>query len=128
MQRLLLDGRTEQRVARRSRVLLAMEDPTTVVTDLSKRVAMTHTGIWYVCRRYETSGLAAIYDAPRSGRPREISPLERVAIEQLACCEPAGLGLNLTHWSTRSLAQIAVERGIRPKWFIRQMSYNSGLA
>lgn len=114
MQGLLLDGRTEQRVARRSHILLAMEDPTTVVADLSKQVSMTRTGIWYVCRRYETSGLDAIYDAPRSGRPNEISPLERVAIEQLACCEPAGLGLSLTHWSTRSLAQIAVARGIRP--------------
>ncbi len=115
MQRLLRDGRTEQRVARRSRVLLAMADPTTVVADLAQQVAMTRIGIWYVCRRYEGSGLEAVYDAPRSGRPREISPLERVAIEQLACCEPAGLGLSLTHWSTRSLAQIAVERGIRPK-------------
>jgi transposase len=115
MQHLLLDGRTEQRVARRSRVLLAMEDSATVVTDLSMQVTMTRTGIWCVCRRYETSVLDAIYDAPRSGRPREISPLERVAIEQLACCEPAGLGLSLTHWSTRSLAQIAVERGIRPQ-------------
>lgn len=115
MQHVLRDGRTEQRVARRSRVLLAMEDPTTVVADLSQQVAMTRTGIWYVCRRYETCGLEAIYDAPRSGRPREISPLERVAIEQLACCEPAGLGLSLTHWSTRSLAKVAVERGIRPQ-------------
>lgn len=115
MQHLLRDGRTEQRVARRCRVLLAMEDPQTVVDDLTQQVLMTRTGIWYVCRRYEAVGLAAIYDAPRSGRPREISPLERVAIEQLACCEPAGLGLQMTHWSTRSLAQIAAERGIRPK-------------
>jgi hypothetical protein len=37
-----------------------------------------------------------------------------VAIEQLACCEPAGLGLRMTHWSTRSLARVAVERRIVP--------------
>lgn len=115
LQRILRDGRSEQRVARRSRVLLAMEDPDTLVDELSKQVAMTRVGIWYVCRRYETVGLDAIYDAPRSGRPRELSPLERVAIEQLACCDPAGLGLKMTHWSTRSLARIASERGIRPQ-------------
>lgn len=32
----------------------------------------------------------------------------------LACCDPLGLGLHMTHWSTRSLAQVAVERGIVP--------------
>lgn len=115
MQRLLRNGRTEQRVARRCRVLLAMEDPETIVDDLTQQVCMTRTGIWYVCRRYEAVGLDAIHDVPRSGRPREISALERVAIEQLACCETAGLGLKMTHWSTRSLAKVAAERGIRPK-------------
>lgn len=115
LQDILRDGRTEQRIARRSRILLAMEDPETIVADLAKQVAMTRVGIWYVCRRYETLGLEAIHDVPRSGRPREISALERVAIEQLACCDPVGLGLQMTHWSMRSLAQIASERGIRPK-------------
>jgi hypothetical protein len=33
----------------------------------------------------------------------------------LACCEPAGLGLHMTHWSTRSLARVAAERGLVPK-------------
>lgn len=115
LQRILRDGRAEQRVARRSRVLLAMDDPATIVDELSEQVAMTRVGIWYICRRYETIGLDAIFDAPRAGRPREISALERVALERLACCDPAGLGLKMTHWSTRSLAQIAVERGMRPK-------------
>jgi hypothetical protein len=41
--------------------------------------------------------------------------LERVEIEQLACCAPAGIGLQMTHWSTRSLARIAVKRGIVPR-------------
>jgi hypothetical protein len=33
----------------------------------------------------------------------------------LACCEPAGLGLHMTHWSTRSLAKVAADRGLVPK-------------
>ena len=32
----------------------------------------------------------------------------------LACCDPLGLGLHMTHWSTRSLAQVAIERGLAP--------------
>jgi len=105
LERILGDGRTEQRVARRSQVVLAMKNPKTLVDELSQRVGMTRIGIWYVGRRYEMMGLDAIYDAPRSGRPREISALERVAIEQLACNEPSGVGLEMTHWSTRSLAR-----------------------
>jgi hypothetical protein len=91
IKRLLRDGRTQQRVVRRAQVLLAMKNPKTVVEELCRKVQMTRVGIWFLCRRYETGGLKTIYDAPRSGRPREISALERVSIEQLACSEPSGL-------------------------------------
>jgi hypothetical protein len=72
---LLSDGRTEQRVARRARILLAMTDPETVVERLAEQVAQTRVAIWKLCRRYEEVGLEAVFDAPRSGRPWEISPL-----------------------------------------------------
>lgn len=32
----------------------------------------------------------------------------------LVCCDPLGLGLRMTHWSMRSLAQLAAERGLVP--------------
>jgi len=110
---LVEDGRTEQRVPRRGQVLLAMKDPDTVVADLCQQTGMTRFGIWCLCRRYESAGLKAIYDAPRSGRPREITALQRVAIEQLACCEPSGIGLQMTHWSTRTCNLIAAGIGLR---------------
>jgi len=69
------DGRTEQRVARRARIWLAMADPETVVEQLSGKVEVTRVAIWQLCRRYEEIGIEAIFDAPRSGRPWEISPL-----------------------------------------------------
>ncbi len=115
LERLRCDGHTEQRIARRARILLAMGDPETVVEELAEHVNYTPTGIWYVCRRFEAVGLAALSDALRSGRPRELSALERVQIEQLACCDPWGLGLELTHWSARSLTAMARERLKRPR-------------
>src|SRR3990172_7756201 len=114
IERLLDDGRREQRIARRGGVLLAMKNPKTMVSDLCQQVGMTRFGIWCIGRRYESVGLNAIYDEPRSGRPREITALQRVSIEQLACCEPSGVGLEMTHWSTRSLASLAVKRGLVP--------------
>jgi hypothetical protein len=89
-----------------------MKNQKTVVDELCQKVQMTRVGIWYLCRRYEKVGLSAVYDATRSGRPREISALERVSIEQLACSEPTGVGLEMMHWSTRSLAKIAMQQGL----------------
>lgn len=115
LEALLRDGRTEQRVARRARILLSMTDDRTIVAELAEQVAQTRSGIWYVCRRYEVHGLAAVYDATRSGRPLQLTALQRVEIEQLACCAPAGLGLEMTHWSARSLTQVAREHLQRPQ-------------
>lgn len=53
IERLLRDGRTEQRIARRAQVLLAMRDPDTIVTGLCQQAGMTRMGIWHLCRRYE---------------------------------------------------------------------------
>jgi transposase len=106
---LLCDGRTEQRIVRRALVLVAMQKSKTVVKDLCHQIGMSRFGIWSLCRRYEMNGLSVIYDAQRSGRPREISALQRVGIEQLACCNPAGLDLEMTLWSTRSLAASAID-------------------
>ena len=75
LQHLLRDGHTQQRVARRARVLLAMTSPETVVEQLADQVLLTRAAIWALCRRYEEIGIKAIFDAPRSGRPWEISPL-----------------------------------------------------
>jgi hypothetical protein len=74
LERLVRDGRTEQRVARRARMLLAMADPTTVVQTLAERLGQARPTIWQVCRRYEALGVEAVFDAPRSGRPWAISP------------------------------------------------------
>jgi transposase len=67
------NGKTEQRVARRVRILLEMHEGqrTQQVSDRTERDPAT---IWRVCRRYEERGVEAVYDAPRSGRPVGFSP------------------------------------------------------
>lgn len=51
---------------------------------------------------------------PAVADPASFPPLERVQVEQLACCEPLGLGLHLTHWSSRSLAAVATALELVP--------------
>lgn len=73
LEALIRSGKTEQRVARRARILLGIHRGERV-KELCKRVEEHRATIWRVCRRYEKRGIDAVYDAPRSGRPPEISP------------------------------------------------------
>jgi hypothetical protein len=71
LQKLLRDGRTPLRVARRAQILLHRAHGQQRVKSLSEIVEQDAATIWQVCERYRLGGLdAALYDAPRSGRPR----------------------------------------------------------
>jgi len=72
---LLRDGRTPLKVARRAQILLNRNDEQQRVVFLGEKVEQDAATIWRVCERYRQGGLeAALYDAPRSGRPRVFSP------------------------------------------------------
>ena len=73
LEALVHSGKTEQRTARRARILLGMHRGERV-KQLSERVEQDPATIWRVFRRYDERGIGAVYDAPRSGRPPEISP------------------------------------------------------
>ena len=75
LQELLQDGQTPLKVARRAQILLGRTDKQERVILLGEKVEHDTATIWRVCERYRQSGLqAALYDAPRSGRPRVFSP------------------------------------------------------
>src|SRR6266545_524675 len=68
---LLHEGRTPLKVARRAQILLDRADEQQRVVVLGDKVEQDEATIWRVCERYRQGGLpAALYDAPRSGRPR----------------------------------------------------------
>ena len=72
---LLRDGQTPLKVARRALILLGRATDEQSIAALEDKVEQDRTTIWRVCARYEAGGLdAALYDAPRSGRPRVFSP------------------------------------------------------
>jgi transposase len=73
LQQLVRDGRTEQRVARRARILL-MRACGERVQAVADKVEDAPSTVWRMCQRYRERGLEAVYDAPRSGRPRVFSP------------------------------------------------------
>lgn len=72
---LLRDGQTPLKVARRALILLGRATGEQSIATLGNKVEQDRTTIWRVCARYAEGGLeAALYDAPRSGRPRVFSP------------------------------------------------------
>jgi hypothetical protein len=75
LRQLLRDGRTPWKVARRAQILLDRADDQQRLVSLGQKVEQNPATLWRVCERYRQHGLpAALYDAPRSGRPRLFSP------------------------------------------------------
>lgn len=71
LRRLLRDGKTPWRIARRAQILLQRADQEQRVGSLSKKFAQNASTIWRICQRYRDGDLqAALYDGPRPGRPR----------------------------------------------------------
>ena len=74
LRKLLRDGQTPLKIARRAQILLCRADGQQRVVLLGEKVEKNASTIWRVCERYRRHGLqAALHDAPRSGRPRVFS-------------------------------------------------------
>ena len=75
LRELLRDGATPLRVARRAEILLHRASTEQRVRPLGEVVERDAATIWRVCERYRLGGLdAALFDAPRTGRPPVFSP------------------------------------------------------
>ena len=73
--------------------------------------------VWRACQRYRRDGLASLFADGRqgnSGRPQQISPVQRAQIVERACLEPIAKGLHITHWSSEDRARQTVDDKISP--------------
>ena len=74
LHKLLRDGETPWRIARRAQILLQRADQEQRVGALGEKLEQNASTIWRICQRYRDGDLqAALYDAPRPGRPRVFS-------------------------------------------------------
>ena len=84
-------------------------------SSVAARLECDEATVWRTCQRYRRGGLATLFADGRqgnSGRPQQISPVQRAQIVELACLEPIAKGLHITHWSSEDLARQAVADGI----------------
>src|SRR4051794_38248930 len=102
---------------RRARIVLAIARGEKQV-GAAARLECNEATVWRTCQRFRRGGLAALFADGRrgnSGRPQQISPVQRAQIVELACLEPIAKGLHITHWSSDDLARQAVTDKIVPE-------------
>jgi hypothetical protein len=67
------EGQLVQRIAKRARALLAL-DSGERIGQIVRWIGLSRMALWYLWRRYQQRGVAAIFDGQRSGRPAVFSP------------------------------------------------------
>jgi len=104
---LVSKGELKAKVYRRAFGLLELDRGKTY-TAVSKTLQVRIPTLSGWAGKYQESGLEALYDKPRSGRPIEINGSQRAKITALACSEPPE---GYAQWSLRLLAEKTVELG-----------------
>lgn len=107
LKELQLRGTSKVRVQKRIIALLELDKGQTQ-TAIAGIINQSKTSICKLIERFEARGLNCIYDAPRPGRPIEITVEQRDKVTVLAC-EDAPEGHS--QWSLRLLADKVVELG-----------------
>ena len=104
---LTVKGQLPARVFKRATALLQLHQGQTlrVVAD---SLHVSHKAIAKWRDNYHASGLQALEDAPRSGRPIRIDGKQRAQLTALACSTPPQ---GHARWTLRLLADKAVELG-----------------
>ena len=93
-------GKTEQRLAKRARIILCAAE------GLSLREIAAKVGLGFLSclkwrKRFMEQGLKGLKDAQRKGRPAVISPAEKAHVMSLACTKPDD---SSNQWTTTKLA------------------------
>ncbi len=104
---LITKGDQKARIYKRALGLLELDRGKTY-TQVAQTLGMTGQTLSHWAKKYRTLGLDSLKDAPRPGRPVEMTGKQRAQITALACSTPpAGHG----RWTLRLLADHCVALG-----------------
>jgi transposase len=103
--------RGQARFYRRARtVLLAAEGQSISAVARTMGTCRSRVGDWL--QRFQERRLEGLQDLHRSGRPAEITPLERHQVIAAACRSPADFGLQRPLWDHATLARAMMSAGL----------------
>lgn len=107
LESLVSKGKSSARIYKRALGLLELDRGKTQ-TAVAESLGVSQQTVRNWRDKYQESGLRCVYDAPRTGRPVEISGEQRAKITALACSQaPEGHA----RWDLRLLADKSVELG-----------------
>ena len=129
LEHLKSSGTTQQRLALRATILLALAQGLPVVTTAERLRVTPKTVRKWRDRWLEAAArlppvedepqqalepliLEVLSDAPRSGKPAEFTPEQMTQIVALSCEDPSESGRPITQWTHRELADEAPKREI----------------
>jgi len=127
LNRLTARAKTEQRLALRAKILLALDQGysvSAVARDLKivRNTVKKWRDRWLAVQdrltkahdqgAFEAFALAVLDDAARKGRPADFTPEQITKIVVISCQPPEQSGRPITHWTHRELADEAIKRGI----------------
>ena len=103
--------RVEARRYRRARmVLLAASGKS--ISAIAQQLSTCRLRVSQWLKRFEQARLSGLGDRPRSGRPLEITSLERHQVIAIACRAPKDLGVARNTWTHESLREVLVQKGL----------------
>ena len=107
LRQLLSKGTLPAKTFKRATALLELHEGKTF-QEVAKTLDTNYNTVSAWAGKYHAAKLAFLQDAPRSGRPIEISGESRAKLTALACSETPG---GHSQWSLRLLANKVVELG-----------------
>jgi transposase len=115
-ERIELQRMTRQAVGRVSQrahmILLSIQQRT--VPELATLFTMSRASVRFWIRRFNAHGPAGLYDDPRSGRPRKVSPQVLESIVTLLQDDPRHAGYLATYWTVVMVGAALVHQlGVR---------------
>ena len=129
LERLANRAKTQQRLALRAKILLALDQGhsvSAVARDLHivRNTVKKWRDRWRATQErltkvqpddealFERLALEVLDDAPRSGKPANFTAEQITQIVVISCKPPEQSGRAITHWTHRELADEAIKRGI----------------
>ena len=97
-------------VQRAQIVLYAFQYPEWTNATIAQRLGCSVTTVKRWRRRWQAT--ESLRDAPRAGRRRTFTPLQRARVIALACSAPRQYGKPWPRWSGEKLARVAIEQQI----------------
>lgn len=91
-------------------VLLAADGES--ISAIARTVGSNRTRVGYWLKRFEAQGIDGLDDEKRSGRPIQITPLERHQVVAAACRSPTEFGQVRTLWSHVALREALLAAGL----------------